>query len=286
MIYFCADDYGVGEVCNKRIEDCLGGKLLNKISVLPNGEIENFKECLQEGYPKLSLHLNLVEGYPLSARRDVDLIVNENGSFKYSFIGLFLLSFAPNRSKYEKQIYCEIKNQIEFWKKNTGDRPIFIDSHQHTHMIPFVFKLLLRAIRETETKVEYLRIPAEPIMPYLSTASLYFKYSLSGIVKQWLLKILWIFGRKSFKKSKIKTALFMGAMFSGKVDSQRLLKMLPKYLKLAERKNYDIEIGFHPAYLEKGEKLMGGCREDFKKFYASPWRKTEYETLMNFKFQK
>ena len=29
MIYFCADDYGIGESCNERIEACLKDGILN-----------------------------------------------------------------------------------------------------------------------------------------------------------------------------------------------------------------------------------------------------------------
>ena len=60
--------------------------------------------------------------------------------------------------------------------------------------------------------------------------------------------------------------------------------MLPRYLSLAKKYNKDIEIGFHPGYIKDGEKLIDGSRQDFGKFYFSPWRKVEYDTLINFKF--
>ena len=42
MIYFCADDYGISEGANSRIENCLENGVLNKISVLPNGKVLDF----------------------------------------------------------------------------------------------------------------------------------------------------------------------------------------------------------------------------------------------------
>ena len=66
MIYFCADDYGISKSSNMRIEECLKNGVLNKISVLPNGDISNFNEHLLGENVKLSLHLNLIEGHPLS----------------------------------------------------------------------------------------------------------------------------------------------------------------------------------------------------------------------------
>ena len=287
MIYFCADDYGISKSSNTRIEECLKNGILNKISVLPNGDILDFNERLSGENVKLSLHINLVEGYPLSKKEDVSMLVSDEGVFKHSFIGLFFLSIFGNRQLLEKQIYNEIKNQIIFWKNKMGEKnPILIDSHQHIHMIPLIFKTLMRVISEENVSVEYLRIPAEPILPYILTPSLYFKYSPSGIIKQWLLKFLWLFNKKEFKKVKIETYYFIGILFSGRMESLRLKKIIPKYQKLLKHKKCDIEICFHPGYLKKREKLIDGCRKGFQKFYSSPWRETEYETLMKFSFKK
>ena len=77
----------------------------------------------------------------------------------------------------------------------------------------------------------------------------------------------------------------MGVLFSGNLNEAIIKKLLPKYLKLSEKHNKDIEIGFHPGYIKDGENLIYGNRQDFGKFYFSPGRKIEYDTLMNFKFE-
>ena len=279
MIYFCADDYGISKISNTRIEECLKNGVLNKISVLPNSDALDFKRRLLGENVKLSLHLNLIEGYPLSKKEDVSLIVSDKGFFKYSFIGLFFLSIFGNRSLLEKQLYNEIKMQIDFWKKEMGEEtPILVDSHQHTHMIPLVFKTLMRVIKEENVEVEYIRIPAEPILPYIKSPSLYFKFRPIGLIKQWLLKFLKFVNRKELKKANIKSALFMGIMFSGQLSEDKINKLLPYYKK----QNENIEIAFHPGYLESGESLIEGFRQNFKKFYYSKWRRIEYDTLLKF----
>ena len=286
MIHFCADDYGISACSNSRIENCLENGILNKISILPNGEISDFKQRLSDNNTTLSLHINLVEGRPLSEPNDVDLLISGNGYFKYSFVGLFFLSMSNKRKEFEKQIYIEIQNQIKFWKMAMGkNTSISIDSHQHTHMIPLVFKILMRVIGDEGMDVSSIRIPAEPISPYLFSPSLYFEYKPTGLLKQWLLKALAFANRKEFAKAKIKSAYFMGIMFSGKLNEARIKKLLPHYLKLAKRKNRDIEIGLHPGYLKSGEKLINGSRKDFSRFYYSPWRNTEYNTLLNFNYE-
>lgn len=283
MVYFCADDYGISATSNNRIESCVKQGSLNKISLLPNGEIGDFKEHLKNC--KLTLHLNLVEGKPLSSPEDVDLLVTPDGSFKYSFVGLLFLSLSGKRKRLEAQLYNEIKKQIEFWQSCVGaDVPISIDSHQHVHMIPLVFKTLLRVIDEQGIKVDYLRIPAEPIMVYLQTPSLYAAYRPSGIAKHWLLYLLYLVNRKRLKASKINYALFMGIMFSGIMTEDKIKKLLPRYKKLAQKQGRDIELAFHPGYVEQGEPMMTGCRKGFEKFYYSPNRVKEWETLINLNF--
>ena len=283
MIYFCADDYGVSDESNSRIEDCLDGAL-NKISILPNGETDDFKKRLSDKGAILSLHVNLVEGCPISNPKEVPLLISDEGLFKYSFVGLFLLSFSNKRREIEKQIYKEIQAQIRSWRTVMGETcSISIDSHQHTHMIPYIFKTLLSVIRDEGVEVEYLRIPDEPISPYVLSPSLYFSYSPTGIVKQWLLKALALVNRGEIKKSKTHTAYFMGVMFSGRMSEPKIKKLLPRYLKLAEKNGKNIELGFHPGYLNDGEHLMRGSRKSFGDFYYSDMRKLEYETLINFK---
>ena len=285
MIYFCADDYGMSKESNSRIEECMKNGVLNKISVLPNGELTDFKQHLSCDNVKISLHINLVEGCSLSDPKDVNLIASDEGVFKYSFIGLFLLSLSSKRKELEKQLYREIQNQIVFWKNQIGEvTSLSIDSHQHTHMIPLIYKTLMRVIEDEGLNVDFIRIPAEPFSPYVFTPSLYKTYSVSGLAKQWILKTLALFNKLVHGKPKIKTAYFMGAMFSGKLTEERIKKLLPRYLKLAKKRDMDIEIALHPGYVMVDEQLIDGSRTSFDKFYYSPWRKKEYDTLINFKF--
>ena len=280
MIYYCADDYGISSFSNTRIEECLKNGVLNKISVLPNGDLSDFNERLLSENIKLSLHLNLVEGCPLSKKEDVSLLVSDKGFFKYSFIGLFFLSLFGNRRLLKKQLYNEIKAQIDFWKNKMGEHtPILIDSHQHTHMIPLIFRTLMRVIREENVAVEYIRIPSELILPFIKSPSLYLTFSLVGLVKQWLLKFLNLVNRRELKKANIKSTAFMGILFSGQLTEDKINKLLPYYKK----QNENIEIAFHPGYLEREEPLIDGFRPGFKKFYYSKWRREEYNTLINFR---
>lgn len=281
MIYFCADDYGISKSYNECIEACLKNGILNKVSVLPNGEVDGFVQKLACRDALLTLHLNLVEGYPISKPEEVSLLIDESGCFKRSFIGLFLASYSLKRKEFQKQIYTEIKNQITHWINISGSDKISIDSHQHAYLIPPVFKTLMQVIRDEGINIEYMRVASEPLLPYILTPSLYTAYKPSGLIKQWLLNFLALINRREIRKAGIKSAYFMGVVLSGHLNAERVSKLLTRYKKLADKHGKNIEIGFHPGCAEHSETLMRGSRQDFNKFYSSPWRTVEFETLMN-----
>lgn len=274
MIYFCADDYGLCHNASANIQRCIEEGVLNKVSIFPNFEhiILNNKNI------RLSLHLNLVEGRCMSDADEIPMLSDKNGNFKHTFTGLFKLNLF-HAKKLEAEAYKEIRAQVSYWKSILPENASFcIDSHQHTHMIPAVFKALIRVLKDEKIDLEYMRIPSEPLLPYIKTPSLYFTYSALNIIKQWLLKFLWFINKCEAKKYKIPTSHFMGILFSGKMDEKRVNKILPKYIKMAERDGKDIEVLFHPGYLSEDD--LKNQNIVFKKFYLSEDRKTEFDCLM------
>ncbi len=284
MIYFCADDYGLNHISSMRIKKCIKDGALNKISVFPNFDALDFSELQENRNTRISLHLNLVEGKCMANPDEINLIADKEGNFKNTFFGLFKLGLI-GKKEFKMQVYKEIKAQILFYKSILPKNiPFCIDSHQHTHMIPEVFKALIKVLKEENIKAEYLRIPAEPLMPYIKTPSLYFTYSPINLIKQWLLKFLWLINKKELKDFPIPSAHFMGILFSGKMDSKRVTKILPKYINLAKKDGKDIEVLFHPGYLAENETNFENKNIVFNNFYLSNNRKTEFDSI--FKISK
>ena len=286
MIYFCADDYGITLPVCKRINECVAEGALNRISIVPNTELADIKKLVPKGSESVGIHVNLVEGKAVSPPQEIPLLADSCGYFKNSFAGLFLLSISKKRREFKKQVYCEIRNQILRWQDIMGeDFPVEIDSHQHTHMIPAIFGTLMNVIKDEHINVRYMRIPSEPISPYVKSPSLYFTYKPINIVKQWILKIFGAVNKKKFRKSGIKSALFMGVLFSGNMDGKRVSAVLKKYIELSLKKNCDIEVLFHPGYIEPGEEVPDKDKKGFVEFYLSEGRKTEFNTLKNIKIK-
>ena len=267
MIYNCADDYGLCSETSVNIQKCIDEGVRDKVSVFANFDKVDLHEIIKNRNIALSLHLNLVEGKCMADAKQIGLIADKNGNFKHTFGGLFRLNLFCAK-KFEAQVYKEIKAQILYWRSILPeDAPFYIDSHQHTHMIPAVFRALNKAISDEEIKITHMRIPTEPILPYIQTPSLYFTYNPINIIKQWLLNFLWLFNKSQAKKYHIATSHFFGILFSGKMDEKRVSKILPKYKKLAQKDGRDIEVLFHPGYLEKSKLDFKNENIVFEEFY-------------------
>lgn len=280
MIYFCADDYGLCNEASAHIQKCIDEGVLDKVSVFPNFQKLDLREIANKKNIRIALHLNLVEGKCMADADEIDLIADKTGDFKHTFGGLFKLNLF-HAKKLETQAYKEIKAQVLYWKSILSEEtPFCIDSHQHTHMIPAIFRALNRVLDDEKIEITYMRIPAEPIMPYIKTPSLYFTYKPINIIKQWLLRLLWALNKPGAKKYRIPTSHFCGILFSGKMDEKRVNKILPKYKQLARKDGKDIEVLFHPGYTV-GDKLhMNYENIVFKEFYLSSNRKTEFDSVM------
>lgn len=280
MIYFCADDYGLNDITSLHIRKCIEKGALNKVSVFPNFDKIDLSEILENKNIRISLHLNLVEGKCMAKADEVNLLADKNGKFKHTFTGLLKLSLFQ-RKEFEKQVYREIKTQVLFWKSILPEGTYFcIDSHQHTHMIPVVFNALINVLEDEGINLEYMRIPAEPLLPYIKTPSLYFTYAPINIIKQWLLRLFWFINKKQSKKYKIPTSHFFGILFSGKMDEKRVNKILSKYKITAEKTGMDIEVLFHPGFLLERDVNFKDKNIVFEKFYLSQNRKTEFDSVI------
>ncbi len=282
-IYFCADDFGMTPQTCDRILACNTQGCLNKIGVLSNTELPDIKERLQEcgeRHIAISVHLNLVEGRCLCNPSDVSLLVNENGYFKYSFTELLKVSMGHQRRQFQEQVKREFKAQIEramsIFPEGT---PLQLDSHQHVYMIPAIFSVVMQIIEEEQYKVSYMRIPAEPLSPYFMCPSLYGQYVSINLIKQWVLRIFNLINRPKWKRLHIPTADFFGVLFSGNMSLDRVCRILPHYIKRAEKRNRAVEVLFHPGYMEEGEHMFDPYKTSFHQFYLSSGRKKEYDAM-------
>jgi hypothetical protein len=153
-------------------------------------------------------------------------------------------------------------------------------------MIPGVFHVLCEALQEVDIQVEEMRIPAEPITPFLKHPSVYRTYHLVNIIKNLVLNVCYLYIRPTIRRLGIHRCLFMGIWFSGHMDAQRVLKVFPDFVKIAKKRGLFLELLFHPGDILPGEEPLDKRKPLFTKFYYDEGRKIEASALMSGDFYK
>lgn len=283
-LIFHADDYGINKEVSEHILDCHREGALNSLSVLPNGAY--LEEAMKQLKPyreniKISIHLNLAEGPCVAEPSKVPMLVDKRGMFCLSFFQVLKLSLGRKRKDLERQIYREIKAQIERMLPFTDT--FRLDSHQHYHMIPVVLKSILRVLEEKKWKIEFIRIPAEPLRPFLKKPEFYHTYRPINLIKNLVLNFLYAADKKYLVSYRKKTAVFFGILLSGGMDIKRVSALLPEFEQIAERKGLPLEILAHPGGVKSVENLMDKENEGCMEFYMSKGRKEEKKMFLTIK---
>lgn len=285
-IIFHADDFGANPEISEHILDCFREGVLNSLSVLPNSPY--LAECMKllEAYRSevaVSLHLNLAEGHCAAEPSQVSWLVDERGMFSISFFKVLLLSFTGKRKELKRQVQAEMKAQIRRMLPYVDC--LRLDSHQHYHMIPLVLGSILDAIEELKQEgesvpeIEFIRIPAEPILPFLKHPSFYATYRPINLIKNVVLNVLNVLDASLLKPYRKKSAVFFGILLSGKMDYHRVSVLRSDFLKIAEKKGLPLEILCHPGGVKTPEELLDQENKGCVEFYLSEGRGIEKEML-------
>ena len=151
-----ADDFGLSEPINEGIIRAHQAGMLKSASVLTN--TRGLKDAL-ERLPDnpdlgLGLHLTLVFGKPVSPAGKVPSLIFGKGEFAggyADFVPKYLLGMVR---------LDEIEYEWERQREKIGDIPIdHLDSHQHLHLLPALFNLMIKLAKKWGVK--YIRVPYE-----------------------------------------------------------------------------------------------------------------------------
>lgn len=280
-----ADDYGYNKEVSKDILDCFREGTLHGISIMPNSP--DFVECMEmlsteeeRLGKKLSktIHFCISEGPCLSNKEELKLLVNERGMFKLSFFKFLMMSLGRNKKELKKELKLELRAQLE--AALPYQDVINADSHVHYHMIPLVLKSLLEVIEESGKSIEYIRIPAEPIGPFIKHKELWNSFGIVNIVKNVVLNFLRVCDARMLRKYKENTAIFFGIVMSGHMDIDRVRILLPDFIKIAEKKKMDLEVLAHPGMATGIETVLDPLNDEYAKAPLSKDRHVEKNMFM------
>ena len=269
MVEYHADDFGFFPRQSRRIIEAADEGAVNAISIIVNSEY--YVECIDMlgNRPlKTALHLNIVSGRPVSEAM-VDILTNKDGEFGLSFMTLLIVSYnALIRDRYKSALKAEILAQIRRYSQFFSS-PLRIDSHCHFHMIPVVFDALIEVIRENDISVEYIRFPAEKLLP-----GVHGFVRPVNLVKTVVLDILCLRNRNKHSETikSMEKRAFFGILHSGCLNIN-VVRNIQKHIE------EDCEILFHPGGCYEIENLQSVKNTGDLRFWSSEDRNKELQLL-------
>ncbi len=260
-----ADDYGRSPNISKSIYQCIKAKTINSISIIVSEKIYGLN-YLKKIKVKKRLHLNLTDFSQKLSKK----------SFLYdlSFIDLLLLPLFPRYNQKKKIIEKEIDRQIKIYQKISKEKKIFLDGHQHIHMIPWIFDLIYQ--KRVKFNISSMRIPDEKFI--INIEDIIKLSILKNIIKFFIIKILIFFSSHKIKKINYDYKFF-GIIYSGYQNIKYIHKLLN--LKSNKKLKNKIEILLHPGFASKSEKNL--FKKSFFEYYSSVKRIKEFNLTLSLK---
>ena len=265
-IIFHADDFGRSPNISQKLYMLIKNKKITSISIIVSEKIYGLSLIKKSNVSK-RLHLNLTDFSIKKTRQDY--------IYNFSFFKLLILPILPGFKINKKKIEKEIIRQIKIYKKKINQKSIFLDGHQHVHMIPWIFNLIFNLRKKYNIK--NIRIPDEPFI--LNFSEILNLNLIINLIKYFLLKFLIILSKKKISKVNYKFNFF-GIIYSGIYNKKYLSKII-KIIDKNKSKN-KTEILVHPSFALSKERNL--FKKNFFKYYKSFHRKKEYKLINTYNF--
>jgi hypothetical protein len=165
-IWLCADDYGISPAVSKGIRELVAQGRLNATSAmvvapsLDRSEAESLK-MLNVGVRRVAigLHVTLTGKFkPMSP----DFRPTRHGTF-LSLSEMMVRGRLGLLSR--ERLAIEIAAQLEAFITRLGQKPDFIDGHQHVHLFPQVREALLDVVQKTVPQAWVRQCGGVPTLP-------------------------------------------------------------------------------------------------------------------------
>ena len=163
----------------------------------------------------VGLHFTLTSGRPASDARDVPLLVDRHGFFRWRFLPLLVATRGAQRSELLRQVGTELESQIT---RLIGDgvRPDHIDGERHVHLIPGIFERVVEAARRHG--VPFVRAGEDIGRRFLTGAHRLGLVASGGVLKSWLLSRL-VSGNRRCLDARVRSADYVASyLYSGRSD--------------------------------------------------------------------
>jgi len=224
-----ADDYGYYPCVSQGILAAAKSGALTATGILANSPDLATQLQWLTGLESIDvgIHLNLTYGQPLTEVM-ANKLESKQGQFPnaYAMSGLLLtgkISLADVRAEWRAQIETCQAQKLRF-----------LNSHEHIHMLPLLFPLVLELAKDYG--IQYVRLTqAEWLSPF----------GLSALVRNTLMQTMQLINQGHLK---VKQPLFLGLSRSGKLDYDYLTTI---FSKLKPGQSY--ELMCHPGHFNPTE---------------------------------
>jgi len=154
-----ADDFGLCSGVNAAVRVAHTAGLLTSATIMANMPAAVEAVRIAEQLPSLGIgvHLNLIEGKPISPADEVSPLLGRDGEFAFSAAGLAIASLSSKAVR--RAITVELTSQIQ-WLCDNGIKPTHLDSHRHFHIFPSILPTV-SALAE-RFGIPAVRFPYEP----------------------------------------------------------------------------------------------------------------------------
>lgn len=138
----CADDFGLTEGISEGIVNAYSEGIVTRTSIIANSKAFDHAVLLSKKNQglKVGIHLTLVEEEPINEHNKIKSLMGQNGKLLINYKA-FLVRYALLKIDIN-EVYAEWESQIQKVLKS-GININHIDSHQHLHMLPGIFKKTL-----------------------------------------------------------------------------------------------------------------------------------------------
>lgn len=199
-----ADDFGYFDRVSEGIIHCAEAGVVTATGIMANGpSFDKWADKLN-GIPKLSVgvHLNATLGRPLTPAMQKELRTRDQEFPTWARLAASVLS----RRISAETIIAEWRAQIQRCM-DSGVRIAFLNSHEHVHLLPVLFRGALQLAREFD--IDQVRVPRAEWGPSITSDSMIRNIAVSSLRS--------VSGADSHR-----VPTFVGLNMSGRLDAEYL----------------------------------------------------------------
>jgi len=229
-----ADDFGRHPLVNQAVAQAVDQNGLLSASIMAGKEYFDEAVAIAKARPQLGIgvHLTLVDGRPVLPPESIPSLVTSTGEF-FPDHGVFVKRFVQgkiSRLDIRKELAAQMDKVL-----TAGISPTHIDSHQHLHMLPGIFSLVLSLAAERGIKrVRISRgIYGNPFTPWPGVGDLVGKFGLEALAFQ--------NKRLARKRGFVCPDNFVGQVAGGAVSKKFMLELSEKLTQGS------VEVMLHPG---------------------------------------